>query len=185
MDNYPEPVSDPEAEGLPGTADDDRTAYDDTDSPREADGPDPAPLPHDSPMAIDRYGVTPEEARLGESLDYKLARETFDGRGSASSPPPEYDDSDAVDMGSDEIDLPDLDVGLADDDSLIESDDSPVSLYDRPGAVPDGGGPIGRLVEPDEGAREDREADAVAYDAGAAGGGPSAEELAIHEIYEP
>ena len=40
----------------------------------------------------------------------------------------------------------------------------------------------GRLVEPDEGAHQDREADAVAWDAGAAGGGPTAEELAIHEV---
>ena len=62
MDNFPEPVSDPEAEGLPDTADDDRTAYDDVDSPRIYDGPDPAALPGDSPLAVDRYGVTPEEA---------------------------------------------------------------------------------------------------------------------------
>jgi hypothetical protein len=32
------PVSDPEAEGLPGTADDDSTAYDDVDSARIAGG---------------------------------------------------------------------------------------------------------------------------------------------------
>jgi hypothetical protein len=191
MENFPEPVSDPEAEGLPETADDDRTAYDDVDSPREADGPEPAPLPHDSPVAVDRYGVTPEEARQGESLDYKLAREMFDGRGDAvgnddTVEPTAADriEGDDVDMGNDEFDRPDRDAGLA-DEQWLEPLDSEVSMYDRPGVVPDAGRPIGRLVEPDEGAHEDREADAVAYDAGAAGGGPSAEELAIHETEEP
>jgi hypothetical protein len=39
-------------------------------------------------------------------------------------------------------------------------------------------------VEPDEGVRGDDEKDAVAYDAGAAGGGPTAEEAAIHEVLD-
>jgi hypothetical protein len=45
--------------------------------------------------------------------------------------------------------------------------------------------PVGRLVEPDEGLGADTEPDSVAYDAGAAGGGPSAEELAVHETEPP
>lgn len=178
--NFPEPVSDPEAEGLPETADDDRTAYDDVESPRIADGPDPAPLPGDEPLAVDRYGVTPEEARIGESLDYKLAREAKNGE----AEPWEQSRGDDADLGDDEVDRPDRDAGLA-DDLAAEDDKSPVSLYDRPDAVPDLGPPIGRLVEPDEGVYPDREADAVARDAGAAGGGPTAEELAIHEVEEP
>jgi hypothetical protein len=178
-ENFPEPVSDPEAEGLPGTADDDRTAYDDVESPRVADGPDPAALPGDEPLAVDRYGVTPEEARLGESLDYKLAQEVEDSGADVL----DQSRGDDVDLGSDEVDRPDPDAGLV-DDWAAEDDDSPVSLYDRPGVVPDLGRPVGRLVEPDEGAHPDREADAVAWDAGAAGGGPTAEELAIHEIEE-
>ena len=44
---------------------------------------------------------------------------------------------------------------------------------------------VGRLVEPDEGARTDQETDSIAYDAGAAGGGASAEELAVHETRPP
>ena len=44
MDDFPRPVSDPAAEGLPETADDDSTAYDDVESSRIADGPDPAKL---------------------------------------------------------------------------------------------------------------------------------------------
>jgi hypothetical protein len=179
--NFPEPVSDPEAEGLPETADDDRNAYDEVESTRIADGPDPAALPGYEPIAVDRYGVTPEEARLGEPLDYKLARESTEDPDADVLDQSRGDD---VDLGSDEVDHPDPDAGLA-DDWAVEDDDSPVSLYDQPDAVPDLGRPIGRLVEPDEGAHLDREADAVAWDAGAAGGGPTAEELAIHEVEEP
>ncbi|MGC9665635.1 DUF5709 domain-containing protein [Planosporangium sp. 12N6] len=193
LDNYPEPVSDPESEGLPDVVDDDHIAMEESraESPREADGPDPAPLPGRAPMAIDRYGVTPEEARIGESLDYKLAREEppEEGAGLASPTASAQADlvdnlpGDNVDLDNDEVDRPDPDAGLA-DDAPLEPDDSPVSLYDRPGAIPDAGRPIGRLVEPDEGAHEDREKDAVAWDAGPDGGGPTAEEMAIHEVPE-
>ena len=44
------------------------------------------------------------------------------------------------------------------------------------------GGQVGRLVQPDEGAHEDTDADEVAADAGPAGGGASAEEAAMHEV---
>ena len=80
-EDFPTPVSDPEAGGLPGTADDDSTAWDDVDSPRVADGPDPAALPldrDDRPLAVDHFGTTAEEAREGESLDLKLGREVPD-----------------------------------------------------------------------------------------------------------
>jgi hypothetical protein len=43
-------------------------------------------------------------------------------------------------------------------------------------------GGVGRLVEPDEGARTDQEKDTVATDAGEAGGGLAAEEAAMHEL---
>jgi hypothetical protein len=193
LDNYPEPVSDPESLGLPEVADDDHIAFEESraESPREADGPDPAPLPGRAPMAVDLYGVTPEEGRLGESLEYKLAREEPLGEGAGLASPAEsaqaelVDDQrgDNVDLGSDEVDRPDQDAGLAQEPPL-DADDSPVSMYDRPGAVPDAGRPIGRLVEPDEGVHEDREKDMVAWDAGPDGGGPTAEEMAIHEVTE-
>jgi hypothetical protein len=183
-DNYPRMVSDPEAEGLPGTADDDSDAYDDVDSPRWADGADPAPLPGDSPAEVDRYGTTPEEALDGESLDYKLARERFDGRSDAPDAGDAPSRGDAVDTGDEVTDRPDRDAGLADDYPL-EPDDSPVSLYDRPDVIPGPGRPVGRLVDPDEGGLFDDEKDMVGYDAGAAGGGASAEELAMHEVDEP
>jgi uncharacterized protein DUF5709 len=63
--------------------------------------------------------------------------------------------------------------------------DSKVSIYDfgqLDGTSPE---PVGRLVEPDEDYGYDAEPDNVAYDAGAAGGGASAEELAVHETEPP
>ena len=55
-------------------------------------------------------------------------------------------------------------------------------MYDRaePGLSPDTR--VGRLVAPDEGAHPVEEKDEVAFDAGAAGGGASAEELAVHAV---
>jgi hypothetical protein len=184
-DNYPHPVSDPAAEGLPDYADDDSMAFDDVESPRAADGPAPAALPADQPLAVDRYGTTAEEARLGESLDYKLAREDPDPAtdGSGADPMVGGDETAAL---TEEVDEIGGDAALVVDQAPVEADpDSPVSLYDRPDPLTDPGAPVGRLVEPDEGAHPDEEADAIAYDAGAAGGGPSAEESAMHEVPEP
>jgi hypothetical protein len=155
QDNYPHPVSDPEAEGLPGYADDDSDAYERADSPRISDGPDPAPLPADRPQGVDRFGTTAEEQRIGESVGYKLAREEPESQGPRAT-------------GNNLESIP----------PIQPNPDSPVSMYD----VPDETGPVGRLVEPDEGVREDDETDAIAYDAGPAGGGPTAEEAAIHEV---
>jgi hypothetical protein len=139
-DNFPSPVSDPAAEGLPEYADDDSMAEEPAESGREADGPNPAALPSDVPLAVDRFGTTPEEARQGESLSYKLWQETPD---------------EAVE-----------DRAPGDDD-------------------PEPGRPVGRLVEPDEGAHPDEEPELFARDAGTSGGGASAEELAMHEVEEP
>jgi hypothetical protein len=168
-DNFPRPVSDPEAEGLPEYADDDSTAYDDVESGRIADGPDPAPLPTDHPLAVDRYGTTAEEALRGESLDYKLARE--DAAEGDTATESVDDEGDALTEDVDQVH------GAAAD--IEPEDDTAPEDFDEPGR------PIGRLVEPDEGVREDTESDAIAYDAGAAGGGPTAEEAAMHEFRAP
>jgi hypothetical protein len=170
-DTYPKPVSDPEADGIPEYADDDSTAWDDVESPRIADGPDPYPVPgdrDDGPAAIDEYGTTPEEQRRGEPLDLRLAREEPD-----ISP-----DSVGADLRDDEDDTRPWGDEIPVDPHL----DSHVSMYDRdePGLPPTGG--VGRLVAPDEGVHEDTEKDEVAFDAGAAGGGASAEELAMHAV---
>ena len=182
-DTFPHPISDPEADGLPGVADDDSTARDDAATGRIADGPDPAALPldrDDRPLAIDAFGTTPEEARQGESLDLKLGREVPDpalataSRPDATDTSPEAYDPDALDTGLDAVDPA---TSLA--DGPVEPNlDSPVSMYDT--GV--GDRPVGRLVEPDEGLGEDTEPDAVAYDAGTDGGGASAEELAVHPV---
>jgi hypothetical protein len=183
-DDYPVPLADPEAEGLPGTADDDSSAKDEVATGREADGPEPAALPTDHPQAVDRFGNTAQEQLDGESVDYKISRE---------QPEPAIDDplagpvdpAIAAEADSEEaaaqaqLDADVIDPGPTSDPA------SAVSIYDH-GIL---GGPtsptVGRLVEPDEGARDDIETDSIAADAGAAGGGPTAEELAIHETEPP
>jgi hypothetical protein len=176
-DDYPKPVSDPAAEGLPETADDDSTAYDDVASGRAADGPDPAALPSDAPLAVDRFGTTAEEQRTGDSLDDRLAQEEPDV---PLGPEP-------VVPGEETVDDEPADSQFAVDvleEGPRHDPDSVVSLYDRP-LEGTAGAPVGRLVEPDQGYLEDAERDAIATDAGAAGGGASAEELAIHETPSP
>jgi hypothetical protein len=183
-DTYPHPNSDPEAQGLPGVADDDSTARDDATTSRAADGPNPAALPldrDDRPLAVDAFGTTPEEARQGESLDLKLNREVpdpalaADTRPDAAATEPEAFDPDPVGTDLDAVDpgTP-LDSGGPVDPHL----DSAVSMYDT--GV--GDRQVGRLVEPDEGLGADTERDAIAFDAGTDGGGASAEERAIHPV---
>jgi hypothetical protein len=53
------------------------------------------------------------------------------------------------------------------------------------GAAPADADRAGRLVEPDEGLESDTEEDMIAYDAGIAGAGASAEEAAVHVTDEP
>ena len=181
-DNYPTPVSDPEAEGLPGTADDDSTANDDVQTGRWADGPDPAALPADRATAVDRYGTTAEEQRAGESLDYRLSQEEPDIQPEEPLASPGALADEAIDeQGAAQARL-DADVF---GESPTSDPDSKVSLYDHGRLDGTTDQPVGRLVEPDEGYGTDTETDNIAYDAGAAGGGASAEELAIHETDPP
>ena len=179
MDEFPHPVSDPEAEGLPGTADDDSTAYDGVDSPRIADGPDPAALPSDRPTAVGAFGTTAEEGLAGESLDMKVAREVPDPalddqsvRPDAARSPISVESFDAepLDEQTDRVD-PATSLDLS-DPAVAAHADSPVSVYDTVDEA--GDRPIGRLVQPDE-------SDLVARDEGAAGGAPTAEESAMHQ----
>src|SRR2546423_9566303 len=172
-DTYPRRVSAPAADGIPEYADDDSTAYDDVDSPRTADGPEPYPLPgdrDDGPAAIDEYGTTPEEQRRGEPLDLRLSREEPDVTPDA--------------LGSDIRDAETEDrPGPWEDETPVDPHlGSPVSMYDRaePGLPPSEH--VGRPAAPDEGTAEDTEKDEIAVDAGAAGGGASAEELAMHPV---
>ena len=171
-EQYPKLVSDPAADGIPEYADDDSHADEEADATRIADGPDPAMLPgdrDDGPLAIDEYGTTAAEQRRGEPLDLRLSREEPDVTPDAIGP--------LRDAGPDEP--PDADTGL-DEGPVDPHLDSAVSMYDRDPAQR----PVGRLVAPDEGAHGDAEKDEVARDAGASGGGASAEELAMHPVPE-
>jgi hypothetical protein len=165
--DYPAPVSDPEAEGLPETADDDSTAWDDVESGREADGPDPASLPVDEALGMNRFGTTAAEQRQGEGLDAKVAREApetpvddpFAAPGALAD---EAIDEDAARQAA-------TDADVLDESPIEPRTESAVSMYDAKPA----GESVGRLVE------EDRR-EGTAYDAGADSGGASAEERAMH-----
>jgi hypothetical protein len=178
--DYPEEVSDPEASGLPDTADDDSTAYDQVESSRWADGPDPAALAGVGPGGSNRFGDTAEEALEGESLDRRLRQEEPDF-GAEDPIPVRHDPIDET-IGSSEQRNFDADVWGA---SPTSDPKSQVSLYDDGQLDDDDPQTVGRLVAPDEGYGFDDETDSVAYDAGASGGGASAEELAIHETNAP
>jgi hypothetical protein len=178
--DYPAEVTDPEASGLPDTADDDSTAYDQVESPRWSDGPDPAALAGVGPGGSNRYGDTAEEQRAGEPLDYRLRQEEPDV-GAEDPIPSATDPIDETVDSSEQRDF-DADVWGA---SPTSDPKSQVSLYDDGQLDDDVPQPVGRLVEPDEGYGFDNEPDSVAYDAGAAGGGASAEELAMHETNPP
>lgn len=181
-DQYPSPVSDPEAEGLPGTADDDSTADDGVDSGRWADGPDPAALPSDVPVAVDRHGTTAQEQLEGDTLSHRLWQEQPDVQ-----PEPDFDDPGA--LADEAIDEAGARQARLDADVYGESPtsdpNSQISLYDDGQLDGVSTAPVGRLVDPDQGIGPDDEPDSVAYDAGTAGGGASAEELAIHEVEPP
>ncbi|MEV6298337.1 DUF5709 domain-containing protein [Actinoplanes sp. NPDC051861] len=178
--DYPTEVSDPESSGLPDTADDDSTAYDEVNSPRWSDGPDPAALAGVGPGGSNRFGDTAEEQRQGESLDRRLRQEEPDF-GAEPANPPRRDPFDETVDDPEQRNF-DRDVWEA---SPTSDPASQVSLYDDGQLDDEDPRPVGRLVAPDEGSGWDDEPDSVAYDAGAAGGGASAEELAMHETRAP
>src|SRR3569833_1849437 len=162
-DDYPTPISAPEALGLPETADDDSTAYDDVDTGREADGPDPAQLPldrDDRPLAVDQFGNNTKKAREGESLDPKLGRERPDpalketGDRPDSRPSPIAAESFDPYAVGEEVDAVDRDTAL--DEAPVEPNlDSPVSMYGT--GIGGRSGTVGRLVGPGQGGGEGTE----------------------------
>jgi Family of unknown function (DUF5709) len=175
----PQPPEDPELEGIPEVASDDSTAYDDPRHPLLADSP-PA-LPADEPLAVDEYGVTPEEGRHDEPLSARLVREERDVSADGPRTPANEELAEEV-TAEEEV------AGAAEDADVLDAGpvadpDSPVSEYDTADtedAVPR---PVGRLVEPDAGATEDGEGQSIAYDSEESEG-LSAEEAAMHEISE-
>lgn len=121
----------------------------------------------DRPMGAGSHGETAAEQAEGSSLDQRLEAEL-----------PERDGRRA----GDEI-LPEqqpLDDALGEDvaaEDLVHTDDPEGSEV--------GDLRAGRLVEPDEGVREDVDADMVATDVGIDNGAATAEEAAMHVVEEP
>jgi Family of unknown function (DUF5709) len=182
MSSSYEPVSDPAADGLPETADDDSYADDAQEAARDPGGAQ-APLPpdrEDGPLALNDYGTTPEERLRGEPLDRRLAREQPDtgSRRPPEDPDPllaEEVDPDAVDQLTEDTRV------LAEADAVDPHLGSAISMYDRPVTGIPSFSPVGRLVHPD-GGYTSHETDEIAYDVGPSAGGFGSEELAMHEI---
>jgi hypothetical protein len=131
------------------------------------------------PGGSNRYGDTAEEQRAGEPLDYRLRQEEPDV-GAEDPLPPAPTRSTRPSTAPSSATSTRTCGGRA----HLGSGLAGVALRRRP-ARRRRSGTVGRLVEPDEGYGFDNERDSVAYDAGAAGGGASAEELAMHETNAP
>ncbi|HET7476081.1 MAG TPA: DUF5709 domain-containing protein [Dermatophilaceae bacterium] len=118
--------------------------------------------PPERPRGVNAFGTTAAEQARGESFEQRLAQEEPD-------PAAAFDDPLAT---------PEDMVGGDDPDAIAAEDD----FLGDPEV---GAARAGRLVAPDEGAREDAEKDMVASDVGIDGAGASAEEAAMHVITEP
>lgn len=163
-----DPAAPPEAEGLPEYADDETPANHAVADPQRQ------PVPGETPQALEEYGTTAAEARHGESLAGRLAREEPDVApgewvGGAAAARAEADSTGAAEQLGRDADVlgeraedPGLAASLEGDDPRT---DSAVSLYERMRSEAGGSG-AGELVAPDEGAHPDRERDEVARDTG-------------------
>lgn len=179
--NEIETTKDVESDGIPSYADEDSDAYDDLGQRALEDSP-PA-VPGGAPDAIDRYGTTAEEQRVGEDLDAKLAQEVPDV--DADNPPADAGRylSDEV-TGEAQTEEARRDADILEADTPLESDpNSPVSLYDRPDVPGGADSAVGRLMQPDSGFGEDTEKDEIALDSGELRGALP-EEAAMHEVPE-
>jgi hypothetical protein len=106
-----------------------------------------------------RWGNTPLEEELGETLDQRLEQEV-----------PEPDPYQLAE--SENLDP------LVDPEGVGAGDD-----LDEPGELESAGAErAGRLVDADEGTRSDTEKDLIATDVGIDGAGASAEEAAVHVV---
>lgn len=123
-------------------------------------------VPNDRPMGVGRHGTTADEQLEGGSLEARLAAEVPD---------------DAVERPGDEV-LPDeqpLTDATGEDvaeEDLVVTDETDAEVGDLR---------AGRLVEPDEGVRDDVDNDMVATDVGIDTGAASAEEAAMHITEDP
>lgn len=164
-------MSEPIDESAPDTHDTDSDHLVETpDSLRDDDAESP-PMDRgsdasDRPLGSEKFGTTHSEAEQGESLDQKLAEEM-----------PEDGAHDPVD-----------DIVAADPETFggAEDDETDERVLDDAYGDPQArdldldAERVGRIVDPDEGAHEDMEKDAVGTDVGRDGGDRSAEEDAMH-----
>jgi hypothetical protein len=148
-------------EGYHGYSVDDEDQPQDTgDSLTDARGV-PEPLeegysPPEKWSAGQRWGNTPLEEELGETLDQRLEQEIPE--------PDPYEQAAAEDL-----------------DDLVELD-APEGVDDLDGLDAAGSERAGRLVAPDQGTAQDTEKDLVASDVGIDGAAAGAEEAAVHVI---
>jgi len=115
--------------------------------------------PQEKWSAGQRWGNTPLEEELGETLDQRLEEEVPE--------PDPYELAESENL-----------------DSLVEPDGvGALDGLNGPEAL-DGTGAerAGRLVEPDQGAETDTEKDLIASDVGIDGAGASADEAAVHVV---
>ncbi|HVD23808.1 MAG TPA: DUF5709 domain-containing protein [Lapillicoccus sp.] len=118
--------------------------------------------PPEKPLGVDRWGTTAWEQSQDETIDQRIQQEEPDPNTAYGAPDNESGlDEEAGDM-----------VGGDDPDAIPAENDF----------VGDMGQRAGRLVDPDEGVREDQEKDLVAEDVGISGAGASAEEAAMHIV---
>jgi len=186
FDPNPTPVSDPAADGLPETADDDSHADEENDGVRIADGQSPYSAPpdrEDGPLALEDFGNTAQERLDGEPLRRRLRREEPDlvAESVAIDPEPAMNTDTVLEQSLESIgeDADNLDGGEPVDPRL----GSQISMYDRDVPGIPSLATVGRLTRPD-GGWYDSSTDEVAFDAGIAGGRFSAEEAAMHEVPE-
>jgi hypothetical protein len=104
-----------------------------------------------------RFGSTPSEQESGESLDQLLAEEEPEITAEVDDERPE---------------------DIAGDENAAEEDIDGLLLDDGPDPR------AGRLVADDEGAYPDQEPDLLAHDVGIDGGAATAEEAAVHVVYD-
>ena len=114
--------------------------------------------PPEKPRGVEAFGTTATEEREGETLEQRIQQEEPDPAMAVDDP-------------------------LADADDTAEGKASEADEFLDEEQV--GGRRAGRLVDPDEGVREDTEKDVVGTDVGIDGGAASAEEAAMHVIDEP
>ena len=118
--------------------------------------------PPEKPLGVDRWGTTAWEQSQDETIDQRIQQEEPDPNTAYGAP--------------------DNESGLDEERGDMVGGDDPDSIPAENDFVGDMGQRAGRLVDPDEGVREDQEKDLVAEDVGISGAGASAEEAAMHIV---